>query len=171
MLLGIGFLFIGAALVLNGLWLLNRVQDREIWVINFFAGGLALIIALSLAFAPGADRVAIFGAAQVLLFAFTYLWVGINTFIKADGRGLGWFCLFVAVTAVPIAITTWASRAPLWLSLNWTAWAVLWFVFFLLLALSMERLTRPTGWATILAGIFTAWLPGYLILSGIMPPF
>lgn len=171
MLLGIGFLFIGAALVLNGLWLLDHVQDREIWVINFFAGGIALLIALSLAFGPDANRATIFGGAQVLLFAFTYLWVGINTFIKVDGRGLGWFCLFVSVTAVPIAIITWASSAPVWLSLNWTAWAALWFVFFLLLGLGMERLTRPTGVATILAGIFTAWVPGFLILSGMMPPF
>ena len=37
------------------------------------------------------------GGAQFLLFAFTYLWVGINRFLDVDGRGLGGYCLFVAM--------------------------------------------------------------------------
>ncbi len=166
MYLGLGLLYVGAVLVLNGLWLLGHIQDREIWVINLFTGGLVLAVAFYSAFGPGADQFSVLAAAQFLLFAFTYLWVGINRFLDADGRGLGWYCLFVAITAVPIAFTTLMGEGPLWLGLNWSAWAVLWFVYWLLLALGMTRLTRFSGVLTILVGIATAWIPGYLLLTG-----
>ena len=44
--------------------------------------------------------------ASGILFTFTYFWVALNRYNGADGRGLGWFCLFVAVTAVPVTIET-----------------------------------------------------------------
>lgn len=169
MLLGLGLLYVGAVLILNGIWLLGHIQDKEIWVINFFTGGLVLIIALFTAFNPDADRIAVFAAAQFLLFSFTYIWVGIGRFINADGRGLGWFCLFVAITAVPIAITTLTgSDAIIWLGLNWSAWAVLWFIYWLLLALGKTQLTRFSGAFTIVVGVLTGWIPGYLLLAGVL---
>ena len=170
MLLGLGLLFVGAALALNGLYLLGHIQSKEIWVINFLSGGLLLLSALLGAFAPDAGRLAIFGGAQLLLFAFTYLWLGVNTLNGADGRGLGWFCLFVAVTAVPIAVATLMSGAPWWLGFNWTVWALTWFILWLLLAVGMTQLTRFTGYVAIVVAIVTGWVPGYLILSGMLPP-
>ncbi len=166
MYLGLGLLYVGAVLVLNGIWLLGYIQDREIWVINLFSGGLVLVIALYSAFGPGPTQFSVFAAAQFLLFAFTYLWVGINQFLEVDSRGLGWYCLFVALTAVPIAFATLTGAGPIWLGLNWSAWAVLWFVYWLLLALGMTQLTRFSGVLTILLGIATAWIPGYLLLTG-----
>lgn len=166
-LLGLGLLYVGAVLVLNGIWLLGYIQDREIWVINFFAGGLITLIALFTAFKPDSDRIDVFAAAQFLLFSFTYLWVGLNRFIDADGRGLGWFSLFVSITAVPIALSTLTGPdAVIWLGLNWLAWAVLWFIYWLLLALRKTQLTRFGGVFTIIVGIATGWIPGYLLLNG-----
>ncbi len=46
------------------------------------------------------------GGGFILLFAFTYLWVAANNFLNAGGRAFGWYCLFVAVTAVPAGILT-----------------------------------------------------------------
>jgi hypothetical protein len=166
MYLGLGLLYVGAVLVLNGIWLLGYIQDREIWVINLFSGGLVLVIAFYSAFGPGPNQFSVFAAAQFLLFAFTYLWVGINQFLEVDGRGLGWYCLFVALTAVPIAFATLTGGGPVWLGLNWSAWAVLWFVYWLLLALGITQLTRFSAVLTILIGIATAWVPGYLLLTG-----
>ena len=40
MLLGLSLLYVGAVLCLNGLWLLGRIGDKEIWVINVFSGGV-----------------------------------------------------------------------------------------------------------------------------------
>ena len=44
-----------AVLCLNGLWLLGRIDDKEIAIIDIFVGGITLLVALNLAFGPGAD--------------------------------------------------------------------------------------------------------------------
>lgn len=168
MLLGLSLFYVGAVLILNGLWMLGRIGDREISIINVFTGGLTLLVALKLAFGEGADGASIKAAALSLLFSFTYLWVAFNRFTGADGRGLGWFSLFVAITAVPVAIDTLSvasSTWDWWLGLSWAAWAVLWLLFFLMLALH-KPITRLTAGVAIGQGIFTGWLPGYLLLSG-----
>jgi hypothetical protein len=165
--IGVMLLFVGAVLFLNGLWILGYVDDREIGIINIFVGVLGLAVAtisLTQGLLPAFEF-----AAYILLFAFTYLWVAYNRYSGADGRGLGWFCLFVAVTAVPVSLTVLSGAGGhpwlTWLGLDWAAWAVLWFMYFLLLALK-RPIARITGWVTLVEGIFTAWLPGYLILSG-----
>jgi hypothetical protein len=170
MLLGLALLYVGAVLSLNGLWLLNRIGDKEIWVINVFSGGVTLLVALQLAFGPGADAGSIQAAALTLLFSFTYLWVAFNRFNGADGRGLGWFSLFVAITIIPVSLATLQEATTgwaIWLGLNWAAWAILWFLFFLLLAMQ-KPIARMTGVLAILQGILTGWLPGYLLLDGVL---
>ncbi len=127
MLLGLSLFYVGAVLILNGLWILGHISDKEISVINLFVGGLSLIIALYSAFGPNTDAATIKSAALTLLFSFTYLWVALNRFNGADGRGLGWFSLFVAITAVPVAVQTFLagdSVWSVWFSLCWAAWAV-----------------------------------------------
>lgn len=170
MLLGLSLFYVGAVLVLNGLWMLGRIGDREIWVINLFTGGITLLVSLRLALGSGADAASIKAAAFSLLFSFTYLWVAFNRFSGADGRGLGWFSLFVAVTAVPVAIDTLSTGSSFWdawFGLCWAAWAVLWFLFFLVLALD-KPLTRLTACTAIVQGVLTGWLPGYLLLTGVI---
>lgn len=170
MLLGLSLLYVGAVLFLNGLWLLGRIGDKEIWVINIFSGGITLLVSLQMAFGANADAASIKGSALTLLFSFTYFWVAFNRFNGADGRGLGWFSLFVAITITPVAIetlqqatTTWG----VWFGLNWVAWAVLWFMFFLLLSMQ-KQIARLTGVVALLCGIFTGWLPGILLLNGVL---
>ena len=170
MLLGLALLFVGAVLFLNGLWLLGKIADNEIAVINVFVGGITLCVSLYLAFGPGADAGSIKAAALTLLFTFTYFWVAINRYNGADGRGLGWFSLFVAITAVPVAIDTLATATSfwgVWFGLCWAAWALLWFMFFLLLALQ-KPIQKITGTVTAAEGVLTGWLPGYLLLQGII---
>lgn len=170
MLLGLALLYVGAVLSLNGLWLMGQIGDREISVINIFVGGITLCVALYLAFGPNADAASIKAAALTLLFTFTYLWVAINRYNDADGRGLGWFSLFVAITVVPVAIDTLGTAQTtwqIWFGLCWAAWAVLWFMFWLLLVRQMP-IAKLTGAVTTLQGIFTGWLPGYLLLDGVL---
>lgn len=170
MLLGFALLYVGAVLCLNGLWLLGHIQDREIIVINVVSGFVTLCVALYSAFGPGADAGSIRGGALTLLFTTTYLWVAYNRVVDVDGRGLGWFSLFVSITVVPVALFSFAGAASaldLWMALNWTAWAVLWFMYFLLLARA-KPILRQTGIATAVIGALTGWLPGYLILEGLL---
>lgn len=170
MLLGLALLYVGAVLFLNGLWLLGRIEDKEIGIINIFVGGLTLLISLDLAFGREADAASIRAAGLTLLFTLTYLWVAYNRYVGADGRGLGWFSLFVAITLIPVTIGAFGeagSTLGLWLALCWAAWAFLWFLFFLLLALQ-KPILRLTGRVTVACGILTGWLPGYLMLEGVL---
>jgi len=88
MLIGLSLFWVGAVLFLNGLWVLEKVGDREIAVIDVFVGTLTLAVAVYLAFGPGANAASIKGAAFLLLFTFTYYWVAWNRWNGADGRGL-----------------------------------------------------------------------------------
>lgn len=163
-------LWVGAVLSLNGLWLLGRIGDREIAVINIFAGGLTLLAALVTAFRAEAALSDIGFGALVLLFSFTYLWVALNRFLAADGRGLGWYCLFVAITAVPIGVENLRGATKTWdywLGANWLAWGVLWFLYWVLLVTKRVG-ARPVGAVTLAEGVLTSWLPAYLILRGYM---
>jgi hypothetical protein len=168
MLLGFGLLYVGAVLFLNGLWLHGKIDDREIAFINIVSGFATLFVVIYWAFGPGADLASVKGAALTLLFTATYFWVAYNRFIAVDGRGLGWFSLFVAVTTVPVALggfATMQTTLDTWMAINWVIWGILWFMYFLLLAAKKEILA-PTASFTVFAGIVTGWIPGYLILDG-----
>lgn len=170
MLLGFALLYVGAVLFLNGLWLMGKIDDKEIVVINVVSGFVTLCVALASAFGAAADAASVKSAALTLLFTTTYLWVAYNRVVAVDGRGLGWFSLFVAITVVPIAIEGLAgaqSFTDTWLGLNWAIWAVLWFMYFLLLALKRPIL-QATAVVTLLTGIVTGWLPGFLLLQGML---
>ncbi|HZU15589.1 MAG TPA: AmiS/UreI family transporter [Candidatus Dormibacteraeota bacterium] len=151
------------------------LSNREVGVMNLFVGVLGFLLAMFAVVRVGPTSI---GAAEfefgafVLLFAFTYLYVGINQFLNADGRALGWYCLFVAITAVPTAIITLlTSRGhtwPIWLGADWAAWAVLWFLFWVLLALQ-RPIARLVGAVTVFVAVTTCWIPAYLLLTGYLP--
>ena len=147
------------------------LQNREVAVINIFTGFVGVVIALILLVqgAVGNDLAAVRGGGFILLFAFTYLWVAFNQYQNASGHAFGWYCLFVAITAIPAGIftlqNTGGNPAAVWLGLNWFAWAVLWAVFWALLALE-RPVARLAGWLAIIEGIVTAWALGFVVLIG-----
>nr|WP_269446590.1 AmiS/UreI family transporter [Cephaloticoccus primus] len=107
---------------------------------------------------------------MTLLFSLNYLWVALNRTNGADGRGLGWFSLLVAVTAAVVSGETLWHAATLWdfwNGLSWAAWAVLWALFFVILVLRRD-IGRITGILAIVLGVSTGLLPGYLLLSGLL---
>lgn len=167
MLLPLSLLFVGAVLVLNGLWMTGRISDKEIVVINFVTAGITGMVAvLSLIHATTGDDVR--AVAMTLLFSVTYVWVAINRLNGSDGRGLGWFSLFVALSVLPEAIRT-ASLATnfieTWLAICWAIWACLWFMYFLALALD-KPIQRQTAVATLGSGVLTAWMPALFLMYG-----
>jgi putative amide transporter protein len=167
---GLALFYVGAVLCLNGLWVLGRIGDKEIAVIDIFVGGITLLVSLSLAFGPGADLASVKGCAFLLLFTFTYFWVALNRYNGADGRGLGWFCLFVAITCAPVALQTLLTATSTWgywLGLCWIAWGILWFLFFVLLVMQ-KPIAKYVGALAVIEGILTGWLPGYLLLNGVL---
>ena len=170
MLLGFLLFYVGAVLFLNGIWLMGKIQDREIVVINIVSDLVAAGVVIQSAFGPAADPDTVRAAALTLMFSTTYFWVAYNRLVAVDGRGLGWFSLFVAISTAPVflrGIGSAASPGEFWLAGNWLIWGVLWFMYFLLLALGRPIL-RQTAWVTLIAGIVTGWVPGYLLLDGLL---
>lgn len=167
MLLPLSLLFVGAVLVLNGLWMAGRIDDREIVLINGATAAItAAVAAVSLVEARTIADVR--AVAMTLLFSVTYLWVAYNRISGSDGRGLGWFSLFVALSVLPEAVRTLSAASAmieLWLGLCWLAWAALWFLYFLTLA--MQRpFRRQASVATLASGVLTAWLPALYLMYG-----
>ena len=71
MLLGFALLYVGAVLFLNGLWLMGKIDDKEIVVINVVSGFVTLCVALASAFGTAADAASVKSAALTLLFTTT----------------------------------------------------------------------------------------------------
>lgn len=190
--LGVVLLYVGAVLIINGIWLIGQarlagaggegasaaaeghatfIQNREVSVLNLFTGFVGVVAAVTLMVHgdSAGESGTIASGGYILLFAFTYLWVAANNFLNAGGRAFGWYCLFVAVTAVYAGIQTFSNAdgndASIYLGVDWIAWAILWFLFFLLLALD-RPIARPTGYLAILEGIGTAWIFGLLLMEG-----
>lgn len=195
--LGLVLLYVGAVLAVNGIWLLGQaraarmpagdvaiagerapaeshpffIQNREIAILNIFTGFIGVVAAVTLAVQGNADDdlAQIRGAGYTLLFAFTYLWVAYNQYANAGGHAFGWYCLFVAITAVVAGALQLDNAngddASIYLAVDWFAWAILWGLFFVLLALDRPIL-RLTGAVALLEGIGTAWIFGILLLEG-----
>lgn len=206
MLLGMVLLYVGAVLVINGIWLVGQaraaapapapadpgepalaggetpagraaatehpvmIANREVAILNVFTGFVGVVAAVTLAIHGNANAEIgeVRAAAYILLFAFTYLWVAYNQFANVNGHAFGWYCLFVAITAVVAGIYSFVDAdgndATIYLGFDWIAWAILWFMFFVLLALE-RPIARITGYVAILEGIGTSWVFAILLLQ------
>lgn len=163
----VGLLYVGAVLVLNGLMLLGRVDARAAAPLNLFVGGLQVITPTYLIFTSGGDPDVILGASGLYLFGFTYLYVGIGLLLGLDGTGIGWFSAFVAACAVVYAGLNFVRFDDPAFGVIWLYWAVLWGLFFLVLGLKREELTRITGVVAVVAGVFSAAVPAFMLLTGV----
>ncbi|PRY49572.1 AmiS/UreI family transporter [Geodermatophilus tzadiensis] len=163
----VGLLYVGAVLIVNGLMLLGRVDARAAAPLNLFVGALQVVTPTYLLFTAGGDPDTILGASGLYLFGFTYLYVGLNLLGGLDGTGLGWFSAFVAGCALVYAGLNFGRLDDPAFGVIWLYWAVLWALFFLVLGLKREELTRFTGAIAIVAGVLTCAVPAFLLLTGV----
>jgi hypothetical protein len=162
----VGLLYVGAVLVVNGLMLLGIVEARAAAPLNLFVGSLQVITPTVLIITAGGDADVILAASGLYLFGFTYLYVGINLLAGLDGTGLGWFSAFVAVSAVVYAGLNFGRFDDPAFGVIWLIWAVLWGLFWAVLGLGRDSLTRFTGAVAIVAGLLTCLGPAFLLLTG-----
>jgi putative amide transporter protein len=161
-----GLLYVGAVLFMNGLMLLRVVDSKAAAIFNLFVGGLQVITPTYLIFTAGGDQNQILSAAGLYLFAFTYLYVGIGILANIDTTGVGYFSLFVAIMAVALAFANFFKIGDPAFGVIWLYWALLWALFFVVLGLKREWLTRYTGWVSAIQGWVTGAIPAYLMLAG-----
>lgn len=157
--LGVALFFIGAVLIVNGVGMSGRIEGRDSAPFNLLVGLLALFIN-ALALLRASAEPELLGAAGGLLFAFTYLYLAVVQWWSLKGVGLGWYCFFVAISALVFAATATDMRVMA----MWLVWASLWFFFFL--ALGLGKTPRFLGAYTVLVGVATCWIPGLMILTG-----
>jgi hypothetical protein len=162
----VGLLFVAAVLFINGIMLLGWVEAKSAAPINFFVGGLQIITPTYLIFTANGNADTILAAAGLYLFAFTYLYVGLNLSFNLDGTGLGYFCLFVAISALVYSGLNFFHFNDSGFGVIWLYWAFLWALFFLVLGLKRESLSRYTGAVCAIQGWVTAWIPAFLLLTG-----
>lgn len=165
----VGLLFVGAVLFINGAMLLGWVDGRSAAPINFFVGALQIITPTYLIFTADGDTNVILSAAGLYLFAFTYLYVGLNLSFDLDSTGLGYFCLFVFVSALVYSGLNFTLLGDAGFGVIWLHWAFLWLLFFLVLGLKRDALGRYTGAVCAIQGWITAWVPAFLLLTGRYP--
>ncbi|TLQ42041.1 AmiS/UreI family transporter [Streptomyces marianii] len=162
----VGLLFVGAVLFINGLLLLGKVDAKAGAVFNLFVGALQVLTPTYLIFTAGDDPMKILAASGIYLFGFTYLYVGIGLLTGLDSTGVGYYSLFVAISALGYAFVNFRLFKDQAFGVIWLYWAFLWFLFFLLLGLKIDALREYTGWVTAIQGWVTGVIPAGLLLSG-----
>lgn len=169
---GVILLYVGMVLMSNGLYGLQKISDKSNVIMNLFTGGLSLIlniICLGYGICTGQKATFFYGSATGLLFAFTYLMVAFNKIFDLDQRLYGWYSLFVAINSIPAGILCFCNfGGNYWYGLIWWLWGILWLTGFIECTLG-KSLGKFTGWLGVLEGIFTAWIPGFLMLCGVWP--
>lgn len=161
--LGLTLTFVGAVLFINGMGGFKRIDERSMAVFNSMVGSLFLFSALlSLVRAESAQD--FFGVVAILLFAFTYIYIAVSFWFDLDLRGVGWYCLFVALTTVPYATLSYQA-GDYRLGTMWLVWGALWYLFYLAYVPG-KNLGGMLPYATVATGIFTGWIPGLLMLTG-----
>lgn len=162
----VGLLYVGAVLFVNAMMLLGRVEARAAAVLNLFVGTLQVVLPTIALVMAGDDLPAITAASGVYLFGFTYLYVGIGLLAGLDTTGVGWFSLFVSLSALVFSAVNFFDLRDHPFGVIWLCWSFLWFLFFLVLGLKREELTRYTGWVTLVQAAGTTTLPAFLLLTG-----
>ncbi|WP_074034548.1 AmiS/UreI family transporter [Exiguobacterium sp. AT1b] len=160
----VSLLFGGVALFLNSLVLLGKVDMKSAGVFSLFTGILQTFIATWLLI--GASPEEQFGLASIYLFAFTYLYVGVTFILNLDGRGVGWFSLFVSIAAAFYGVMAIAVADPMG-ALTWFFWSLLWGLFFFGMGLGKANEAITARVALVLSWL-TLIVPAMVGMAGLM---
>ena len=164
--------FVGSVYLINGLALLGLIEPRSSAPLNIFIGALLLavtgylVLPLSDLSAPGSLET-VFGSVGYLLFALTFLYVGVVNYTGHPNEGLGWYCGWSALVAACLAVVQFTQFGDVKSGALWSVWTVVFAAFFALIILKVNRFDRATGWFVIVAGFTTCFIPGGLLILGL----
>lgn len=167
--LGVVLLYVAIVLISNGVARLSKVDAKSQSIMNFFTGGLSVIANLILIVFGECLGIQndFYAAATGLLFGFTYLYIAFNGIFNLDQRLYGWYSLFVAINSIPAGILCVLDGGifNILMAIIWWLWGVLWLTGFIETVLKKD-LGKFVGYLGIFEGIFTAWIPGFMMLAG-----
>ncbi len=165
-LLGYVLLLVGTVFFGNGLTLLGKTGAKEVGVLNVVVGVFITIAAYQL---HTLGLTAAF--ALVSVFALIYFQVAGVFMFGYDGKGVGWFCLFVTPIFIWYAYFFFAMGDPgMWFAVFCLSWALL--VFMAFFALALGKAVAPiVAWLFIIESVITLLIPGMLLLTDKWNPF
>jgi hypothetical protein len=146
--------------------LLGWVEGKSAIPINFFVGALQVVTPTYLIFTANGDQDTILAASGLYLFGFTYLYVALNLAFNLDSTGSGYFCGFVVACACVFSGLNFGRLNDKAFGVIWLYWAFLWLLFFIVLGLKQDWLTRYTGAVCAIQGWVTGMIPAFLLLTG-----
>jgi hypothetical protein len=164
----VGLLLVGVVLFVNGLASLGIVSGRSAAPLNLFVGTAQVVLPTLVLLQADGDPAIINATWPSYLFGFTYLWFGLINLAGFEPQGFGWFSAFVAGIAAYEAVVA-APHDPVF-AVIWLTWSIMWTLFFILLALGVQRagrldLGRATGWFLVLLGIPTCTVSAIFLLN------
>ena len=166
--LGVNLLFAGFALTLNGFSYLTKVDDKVKGVANILVGA---VIAINAVFqtAAATNHITFGFSAAMWIFALNYFIIAAHIFAKADNwKVFGLYALFASVVSFVFAGDTLINNGPWEMVYMWLMWAVLWAQSFFAIILNIKAVDKFTPHILIINGIASTFIPGFLILLGII---
>jgi hypothetical protein len=93
--------------------------------------------------------------------------MGVLKLAKLDGRGLGWWCLFVTIN-VPLPAYQTYLTGDIPLTCIWILWGILWFLFWVSMALQKggEKFLKFLIFMMIVEFFIALWIPALYMLNG-----
>jgi len=166
--LGVNLIFAGFALTLNGVSYLTTMDEKAKAAANILVG---LIIGINAVFQTSqAYSYTTFGfAAAMWLFALNYLVIAAHIFLKSENwKVFGMYGLFAAVVSFTFAVEAIVVGAPWVMVYLWGMWGILWAQSFFSIMLGSKAIGKLTPHILILNGIASTFVPGFLILLGVI---
>lgn len=167
-LLGVNLVFAGFVLTLNGLSYKIEVDSKTKGAANLLVG---IVIAINAILQTViANSYFEFGfAAAIWLFSLNYLMIAFHIFYQSENwQVFGIYSLFAAVFSIIFAINNLVYNGPWELVYMWIMWAILWGQSFVAITLKCHKADKLSGAVLVINGIMSTFIPGVLILLGII---
>jgi len=166
--LGVNLLFAGFALTLNGVSYYIPVDKKVKGVINVLVGA---VIAVNAVFstAHAADHVGFGITAATWMFALNYFIIAAHVLCGSENwKAFGLYALFASVVSFVFAGESIVTGAPWEFIYMWGMWGVLWAQGCLAILAGIKAIDKLTPHTLILNGVASTFVPGILILLGII---
>jgi len=166
--LGVNLLFAGFALTLNGVSYLIPVDAKAKGLANILVG---VVIATNAIFqtAQATNHVTFGFSAAMWLFALNYFIIAAHIFFKSDNwKVFGLYGLFASIVSFTFMSETILTNGPWEMVYLWAMWGLLWAQSFLAIMVGSKAVDKFTPHILILNGIASTFIPGFLILMGVI---
>ncbi len=159
-----------AVLVVNGQFLLGKLEAKSVWPANFIIGSIAIVSALYIGLTQSQGDASVFVATLLLLFAVVFVMMGLNLLMGLDGKAMGYYCLYGVPVCLIWSYTFFMTIGSLTFGSFCLIWAGLFGLFAGILAFQKDQWAGFTAKYCFFTAIFTLLIPAGLSFNGINLP-